>query len=233
MNQLPVLRNVLLALLFLSPNLAAGVAIAQWYPPQGQQPQIPQSPQYPQSPQSPQYPQYPQPSQYPPQVPSYPSGQLPPAQGPSAPGMPQQPMPGAVQPGGQTYSDTFGRFRVNLPQGTMPVAAIYNFMNPAARTRVAIQAMTNDQMFQTNLQQFPAMMKQMGATLDADQPLNVRGKAARLIAVTMRDQSTSNSMHSMNVFIQEVNVWVQVMGPEQNAAQLQQTLQAILSGLQF
>jgi len=28
-------------------------------------------------------------------------------------------------------------------------------------------------------------------------------------------------------------VWIQVMGPEQNTPQLQQTLQAILNGLQF
>jgi hypothetical protein len=136
-------------------------------------------------------------------------------------------------PGGQTYADAFGRFRLSPPQGTVPVAAIYNFMNPAAMTQIAIQATAHDQMFQTNLQQFPGMMRQMGGKVDTEQPLNVRGKQARLIAVTMRDQQSGTSMHSMNVFISEVNVWIQVSGPEQNAPQLQQTLQAILNGLQF
>jgi len=99
-------------------------------------------------------------------------------------------------PSGQTYADAFGRFRLNPPQGTVPVAAIYNFMNPAAMTQIAIQAMAHDQMFQNNLQQFPGMMRQMGGKVDTEQPLNVRGKQARLIAVTMRDQSGAlNAFH--------------------------------------
>jgi len=218
------IRSVVGALVCISLVLVTGLALAQWYPPQGQQPQQPQYPQQPGSPQQPSYPPQPsytpQPS-YPPQAPGYPIGP-----GGSG-GAPQPPMPS-----GQTYADAFGRFRLNPPQGTVPVAAIYNFMNPAAMTQIAIQAMAHDQMFQTNLQQFPGMMRQMGGKVDTEQPMNVRGKQARLIAVTMRDQSGA-STHSMNVFISEVNVWVQVTGPEQNTPQLQQTLQAILNGLQF
>jgi hypothetical protein len=144
------------------------------------------------------------------------------------PGGAQQP----PMPSGQTYADALKRFRLAPPQGTVPVAAIYNFMNPAAMTQVAIQAMAHDQMFQTNLQQFPGMMRQMGGTVDTEQPMNVKGRPARLIAVTMRDQS-GNAMHAMNVFISEVNVWIQVMGPEKNTPQIAQTLQAILNGMQF
>jgi hypothetical protein len=147
--------------------------------------------------------------------------------------MPPSSMPGAVQPGGQTFADAFGRFRVNLPQGTMPVGAMYNFMNPASMAQIAIQAIGPDQMFQTNLQQFPTMMRQMGGKVDTEQPMNVRGKQARLITATMRDQSSGMGMQSLNVFISEVNLWIQVMGPEQNTPQLQQTLQAVLNGLQF
>jgi hypothetical protein len=238
MCRLPVLRTTLALLLGVSLSLAASLALAQWYPSQPQQPQVPQVPQgpqlpqVPQVPQAPQYPpQFPQPSQYPPQAPQYPGA--PSAPGPSIPGMAQPPMPGGVPPGGQMFADAFGRFRVSLPQGTMPVGAIYNFMNPAAMTQISIQSMGQEQMFQMNLQNFPAMMRQMGATVDTEQPLNVRGKQARLIAATMRDQTSGTSMHSMNVFISEVNLWIQVMGPEQNAPQLQQTLQAILNGLQF
>jgi len=136
-------------------------------------------------------------------------------------------------PSGQTYADAFGRFRLIPPQGTVPVAAIYNFMNPATMTQIAVQAMAHDQMFQTNLQQFPAMMQQMGGKVAPEQTLNVRGKQARLFTATMRDQSSGVGMQSMNVFIPDVNLWVQVTGPEQNASQLQQTLQAVLNGLQF
>ncbi len=49
----------------------------------------------------------------------------------------------------------------------------------------------------------------------------------------MRDQASGMSMHSMNVFIPAGKIWVQVMGPEQNAQQLNQVLQSVLSGLEF
>jgi hypothetical protein len=225
------IRSVVGALVCISLVLGTGLALAQWYPQQPQQP-YPQQPQqpYPQQPQQP----YPQTPQYP-QAPSYPGGPAPSAvpQGPAAPGMPPSSMPGAGQPGGQTFTDAFGRFRVNFPQGTMPVGAMYNFMQPAAMAQIAIQAVGHEQMFQMNLQNFPAMMRQMGATVEPEQPMNVRGKQARLLTATMRDQQSGTAMRSLNVFISEANLWIQVMGPEQNAAQLQQTLQAILAGLQF
>ncbi len=143
------------------------------------------------------------------------------------------PAPSAGQPGGQLFTDAFGRFRVNFPQGTMPVGAVYNFMNPATMTQIAIQAVGHDQMFQTNLQNFPTMMRQRGATVEPEQQINVRGKPARLLTATMRDQSSGMGMKSLNVFISDANLWIQVMGPEQNLPQVQQTLQAILGGLQF
>jgi hypothetical protein len=49
----------------------------------------------------------------------------------------------------------------------------------------------------------------------------------------MRDQGSGTGMRSLNVFVPKANPWIQVMGPEQNAAQLQQTLQMRLGGLQF
>ena len=227
MSRRPSVRGPVSLLVFFALTLSAGFALAQWYPPQGQQSQQPQQPQYPQQPGYPQQPSYPSQPSYPPQ-PSYPAQPSYPPQQPGYPsGAPQPPMPS-----GQTYADALGRFRLSPPQGTVLVAAIYNFMNPAAMTQVAIQAMAHDQMFQTNLQQFPGMMRQMGGKVDTEQPMNVRGKPARLIAVTMRDQSGA-STHSMNVFISEVNIWIQVMGPEQNTPQIAQTLQAILNGMQF
>lgn len=199
--------------------LAASYALAQSYP---QQPQPP----YPRSPQNPQTPQYPLP-------PSPSSPQQPYPTSPSGAGLPSEVAPGSAQPGTQTFTDAFGRFRAHLPQGTMPVGAIYNFMNSATMSQITIQAVGHAQMFQMNLQNFPAMMRQMGAAVEPEQLVNVRGKQARMFSATMRDQQTGTAIRSLNVFISDAYLWIQVMGPEQNGAQLQQTLQSILAGLQF
>lgn len=156
--------------------------------------------------------------------------QQPPGQAPVYPQ--QQGYP--VQPGpSSTFSDALGRFRMNLPQGAVPTGATYNFSIPAAMCQVSVMTLTQDQMFQMQQQNFPNMLRQMGATIDTEQPMDVGGRPARLVSATMRDQMSGMSMHSMNVFISSANLWVQVMGPEQNAQQLSQILQSILSGLQY
>ena len=66
-----------------------------------------------------------------------------------------------------------------------------------------------------------------------EQPVSVRGKQARLLTATWRDQSFGTGIRSLNVFISEANLWILGKGPEQNAPQLQQTLQAVLGGLQL
>ena len=53
------IRSVVGALVCISLVLATGLALAQWYPPQGQQPQQPQQPGYPQQPSYPSQPSYP------------------------------------------------------------------------------------------------------------------------------------------------------------------------------
>lgn len=156
--------------------------------------------------------------------------QQPPGQAPVYPQ--QQGYP--VQPGSSsTFSDALGRFRMNLPQGAVPTGATYNFSIPAAMCQVSVMTLTQDQMFQMQQQNFPNMLRQMGATIDTEQPMDVGGRPARLVSATMRDQMSGMSMHSMNVFISSANLWVQVMGPEQKAQQLSQILQSILSGLQY
>jgi hypothetical protein len=115
----------------------------------------------------------------------------------------------------------------------MPMGATYNFGIPSGMCQVSIMAITQDQMFQMYMQNFNNMLRQMGARVDQEQQIDVSGRQARLIAATLKDQMSGGSMASVNVFILGANVWVQVMGPEQNAQGMQQTLQSILAGLQF
>ena len=135
--------------------------------------------------------------------------------------------------GAQSLSDALGRFRINLPQGAVPVGATYNFSLPAAMCQVSIMAITQDQMFQMQQQNFSGMLRQMGAQINTEQPMNVKGQPAHFIAATMRDKNSGMSMHSMNVFISKPSIWVQVMGPEQNVQQISQIFNSVLGGLQF
>jgi len=135
--------------------------------------------------------------------------------------------------GGQSLSDALGRFRITLPQGAVPMGATYNFSIPAAMCQVSIMTVTQDQMFQMQQQNFSGMLRQMGAQINTEKPMDVKGRPARFIAATMRDQNSGMSMHSMNVFISNAGIWVQVMGHEQNVQQIGQIFNSVLGGLQF
>jgi hypothetical protein len=136
-----------------------------------------------------QQPQYPPPqSQYPPQQPGYPQQQ--PQYPPSQPQYPShQPQYSSPMPS-QTFNDALGRFKVNLPQGSMPMGSTYNFGIPAAMAQVSITTVAMDQMFQMQMQNFPNMLRQMGANIDKEQPLEVKGRPARFVAATMKDQAS-------------------------------------------
>jgi len=216
--------TVITLLLLLSGIIPAGVVFAQWSP------QIPSQPSPQQYPPQPVYPPVPQPA------PQAPSPQYPPqAQQPYTPGgqMPQPPSQFSQGMSGQTVNDVFGRFSLSLPQGSMPMSSNYAFGIPQAMVQVNIMAVTQDQMFQMNLQNFPNMMRQMGGNIDAEKPIDVGGRQGRFIGVTMKNPQANASFHAMNVFIPGPNVWIQVMGPEQNTPQIGQVLQSILQGLRF
>jgi hypothetical protein len=203
----PRLFSVLVFIILLGTAISAQ---GQWGPPGGQQAYPPQY----QS-QSPSYP--------PQQQQQYPHSQsAPPSQAWAPP-----------SGGGQSLSDALGRFRINLPQGAVPMGATYNFSLPAAMCQVSIMTVTQDQVFQMQQQNFPGMLRQMGATIDTEQPMDVKGRPARFIAYTMRDQNSGMSMHSMNAFISAGGLWVQVMGPEQNVQQISEIFNSVLAGLQF
>ena len=115
----------------------------------------------------------------------------------------------------------------------MPMGATYNFTIPAAQAQVGITAMTQDQMFQTTMQNFPTMMQQMGAKIESNNRRDVRGRQGQFVATTLKDPQSEMVMRSLNVFVPGPNVWVQVTGPAQNAPQLDKTLETLLKTMQF
>ena len=224
MNKRKNLGAVVILSLSLSLIFPAGVIFAQWSPPVPSQPlpqQYPPQQTYPPVPQS--SPSSPA-SQYPPQAQQpYP----PVGQSPQSPSQFSQGMPG------QAINDVFGRFSLSMPQGSIPMSSTYGFGIPQAMVQVNVMAVSQDQMFQMNLQNFPNMMRQMGGNVDAEKPIEVSGRQGRFFGVTMKNPQANASFHAMNVFIPGPNLWIQVMGPEQNTPQIGQVLQSILGGLRF
>ena len=221
MNRRKKMGAIMILSLLLSLIFPAGAILAQW------------SPQMPSQPLPQQYP--PQPT-YPPPTPSVPPSQYPPqAQQPYPPAgqMPQPPSQFPQGMPGQAVNDVFGRFSLSMPQGSMPMSSNYAFGIPQAMVQVNIMAVSQDQMFQMNLQNFPNTMRQIGGHVDAEKPIEVGGRQGRFIGVTMKNPQANASFHAMNVFIPGPNLWIQVMGPEQNTQQIGQVLQSILGGLRF
>jgi hypothetical protein len=210
MNRRKKLGAVMILSLLLSLIFPAGVVLAQW---------------------SPQVPSQPLPQQYPPQQTYPPPGQQQPY--PPSGQMPQPPSQFPQGMSGQAVNDVFGRFSLSMPQGSMPMSSTYAFGVPQAMVQVNIMAVTQDQMFQMNLQNFPNMMRQMGGNIDAEKPIEVGGRQGRFFGVTLKNPQANASFHAMNVFIPGPNIWIQVMGPEQNTQQIGQVLQSILGGLRF
>jgi hypothetical protein len=157
----------------------------------------------------------------------------------SQPPQPSQAPPPPPQPRGpqqqplRAFGDVFGRFRVSLPSGATPIGATYNFTIPASKAQIGITAMTEDQMFQATMQNFPNMMQQMGAKIESNNPRDVRGRQGQFVVTTLKDPQSEMVMRSLNVFVPGPNVWVQVTGPAQSAPQLDKTLEILLKAIQF
>ena len=113
------------------------------------------------------------------------------------------------------------------------MGATYNFTMPASQAQVGITTMTQDQMFQTTMENFPNMMQQMGAKIESNNPWDVRGRQGQLVVTTLKDPQSEMVMRSLNVFVPGPNVWVQVTGPAQSAPQLDKTLEILLKSIQF
>jgi hypothetical protein len=113
------------------------------------------------------------------------------------------------------------------------MGATYNFTIPASKAQVGITTMTQDQMFQTTMQNFPDMMQQMGAKIESNNRRDVRGRQGQFVATTIKDPRSELVLRSLNVFVPGPNVWVQVTGPAQNMQQLDETLQMLLKTIRF
>lgn len=169
--------------------------------------------------------------QWPPPPPTQPGGTLPPTQPGGAPPRSGPPTSHLPSPQAGPLNDAFGRFRAALPAGTEQVNATYMFALPSAALQINISVATRDQMFQTNLQMYPEMMRQSGAQV-AQQALDHRGRQASMVMAKMREPQNGTPMQSLNVFIPGPNIWLQVTGPEQSAAQIEEAMRGLLNGLQ-
>lgn len=163
---------------------------------------------------------------YQPQQPGYPRQQ----QGyqPQQPGQPQAPSSGPAQP----LTDVLGQFKLSMSQDVMPMAATYSFGMPSLGVQVNIMSLAQPQALAMQQQQFLAMLPQMGGRISEQRQINLNGRPAELVAVTMQNPQANQQFVAYNVFITSASVWVQVMGPAQAQAQVQQAVQMILQGLQ-
>jgi hypothetical protein len=88
-------------------------------------------------------------------------------------------------------------------------------------------------MVQMYMQNYSRMLQQMGASIDTQKQINHRGQQGQLIGATMRNPQMGGTIHSMIVFLPGPGLVVQVMGPEQNRAQLGNVLGQMLDSLQY
>ena len=170
----------------------------------------------------------PQQPAYQPQQPAYqpqqPSGQ-PPQQG-------YQQAPAGGGGASQPLMDVLGQFRLNMNQNVMPMGATYNFGMPDLGVQVNIMSMAQPQAMAAQHKQFLAMVPQMGGRITDQRKISVNGRQAELVAVTMQNPQANQQFLAYNFFLTTANVWVQVMGPAQAQAKVQQAANLILQGLQ-
>lgn len=96
---------------------------------------------------------------------------------------------------------------------------------------INISVATRDVMFQNSLQSYPQMMKQAGALNVGQKEFDYRGRRATMVLAQMRDPQGATTQ-SLNVFVPGANLWLQVEGPQAADRQIEQTMQALLRGLQ-
>ncbi len=223
------LRKVSLVLMLLvlaaTPYLASQARAAQdpYQSPYGQQQQqlpAPSSPYPDMNNPSPYGGNQPQQQGYPPQQQGY---------SPQQQGYQQAPAGGAGP--SQPWNDVLGHFKLNLSQDVMPMAATYSFGMPSLGVQVNIMSLAQPQALAAQQQQFLAMLPQMGGRITEQRQINVNGRPADMVAVAMHNPQNNQQFVAYNVFLTGASVWVQVMGPAQAQAQVQQAANMVLQGL--
>jgi hypothetical protein len=112
------------------------------------------------------------------------------------------------------------------------MSASYNFGMPSLGVQVSIMSLAQPQLMAAQHQQFLAMVPQMGGRITEQRQITVNGKPAELVAVTMQNPQANQQFLAYNIFLTSVNVWIQVMGPAQAQAQVQQAANLVLQGMQ-
>lgn len=109
---------------------------------------------------------------------------------------------------------------------------MYSFVVPADSLQINVSVATRDEMFQYSLQNFPEMMRRSGASNVGEQQFDFRGRKATSVLVYVKDPQSNTAMESLNVFVPEPNIWLQVLGPAKNSQGVEATMQALLNTLQ-
>ncbi|MCX8113720.1 MAG: hypothetical protein N3D71_01425, partial [Burkholderiaceae bacterium] len=138
----------------------------------------------------------------------------------------------AQAPPAAGFADAFGRFSLALPPGAAPLNSTYVFGVPAGGLQVSVSTVVIDQVFQRNMQMFPHLMRQSGAQRVEQLPFDHRGRQAIIVLASLRDPASGVPMLSLNVFIPGPNIWLQVVGPEDGAQQIEETMQALVGAIQ-
>ncbi len=135
---------------------------------------------------------------------------------------------------GNVLHDAFGRFSIQIPSGVVPMGSTYNMVIADEKIHISVITASQDEMFNMNLENFPAMVRQMGAEMEAQDTFEVRkGLSARYFAASIRDPQSERRMRSVHVFIPGPNIWLQATGPDVDTRTLSTHVQKFLDGLRF
>ncbi|WP_006787738.1 hypothetical protein [Thiorhodospira sibirica] len=130
--------------------------------------------------------------------------------------------------------DAFGRFSIQIPSGVVPMGSTYNMVIADEKIHISVITASQDEMFNMNLENFPEMVRQMGAEMEAQDTFEVRkGLSARYFAASIRDPQSERRMRSVHVFIPGPNIWLQATGPDADTRTLSAHVQKFLDGLRF
>lgn len=135
---------------------------------------------------------------------------------------------------GSVLQDAFGRFSIEVPAGVVPMGSTYNMVIAEDKIHISVITASQDEMFNMNLENFPAMVRQMGAEMEAQDTFEVRrGVTAHYFAANIKDPQSERRMRSVHVFIPGPNIWIQATGPDVDTRTLSAHVQKFLDGLRF
>ncbi len=154
----------------------------------------------------------------------------PPVQQPPQGHPPSQQAP-AGQNGSRVLNDVLGHFRLALPPDAAPGGVTYNFALTSLGAQVTIMSLAQPQALASQQQNFTSLLPQMGGRLTDQRQISLGGRPAELLVAVVHNPQSNTQMIAYNVFVHSLGLWVQVMGPAQAQAQVQQATNQVLQGL--